>query len=46
MDLALDAAVQLIQLTVLLVLVVQNIGLRRRLRDIEARLAGGRATPP
>ena len=42
MDLALDAAVQLIQVTLLFILVVQNFGLRKRLKAIEAQLAASR----
>ena len=39
MDLALDAVVQWVQVTLLFVLVVQNLGLRERLKAIEARFA-------
>jgi hypothetical protein len=39
MNVNLDASVQLIQLSCLLILVVQNFGLRRRLKAIEAKLA-------
>jgi hypothetical protein len=38
MDALLDASVQLIQVGILLVIAVQNFGLRRRLRAIEAKL--------
>jgi hypothetical protein len=38
MDLVLDASVQLIQLGLLFILVTLNVGLRRRLKAIEARL--------
>ena len=35
----LDALVQLIQVTLLFILVTQNFGIRRRLKSIEAKLA-------
>ena len=40
MDLTLDAVIQLLQVTLLFILVTQNAGLRRRLKAIEAKLAG------
>jgi hypothetical protein len=40
MDVNLDASVQLIQLACLLILAVQNFGLARRLKAIDAKLAG------
>ena len=42
----LDASVQLIQLALLLIVVTQNFGLRRRLRAIEAQLAASESKPP
>jgi hypothetical protein len=38
MDAVLDASVQLVQMGILLVIAVQNFGLRARLRAIEAKL--------
>jgi len=37
----LDAAVQFIQMTMLLIVVAQNLGLRARLKRLEDRLARG-----
>jgi len=46
MDLVLDASVQLIQLSLLFIVVTQNFGLRRRLKAIEAKLAASESRRP
>jgi hypothetical protein len=40
MNAVLDASVQLLQVGLLFILVVQNFGLRRRLKAIEAKVKG------
>ena len=42
MNIILDAWVQLVQVALLFIVITQNFGLRRRIRDIEAKLGGAK----